>query len=182
MGTGKRLLMAAIGIVAIACGLLLIFATLGVLNRTALFFTFNLKYLVGELQYTAVGFLLLILGIVILAFSFQSSKKKEGGSIVSFTEIGEIRISFRAIESMVLTASRKIRGIREVKTHIDFVEQGLVIYMRIKVIPDIPIPGLVSELQEKIREYVQEISGTNVAEIKVLVENIAQDRADKNVR
>jgi uncharacterized alkaline shock family protein YloU len=80
-----------------------------------------------------------------------------------------------------LTASRKVKGIREVNTRIDSVEQGIVIYMRIKVLPDIPIPSLVNDLQARVKEYVQEISGSNVAEIKVLVENIAQEKIEKNV-
>jgi uncharacterized alkaline shock family protein YloU len=117
-----------------------------------------------------------------VAFSTQGGKKKEGGTIVSFTEIGEVRISFKAVENMVLAASRKVKGIREVNTRIDFIEQGLVIYMRIKVLPDIAIPALVSELQGRVKEYVQEISGSSVAEIKVLVENIAQEKIEKNVR
>ena len=82
---------------------------------------------------------------------------------------------------MVLTASRKVKGIREVNTRIDSVEQGIVIYMRIKVLPDIPIPGLVNELQTRVKEYIQEITGSNVAEIKVLVENIAQEKIEKIV-
>ncbi|RJX28028.1 MAG: alkaline shock response membrane anchor protein AmaP [Dethiobacter sp.] len=179
MGTGKRIILVVLGLLALLGGLVLIFATLGVLDGTALY---NLFRYTGDLRYTALGFLILLAGVILLAFSTQGGKKKEGGTIVSFTEIGEIRISFKAIENMVLTASRKIKGIREVNTRIDFIEQGLVIYMRIKVIPDVAIPGLVSELQGKVREYVQEISGASVAEIKVLVENIAQEKIEKNVR
>jgi uncharacterized alkaline shock family protein YloU len=182
MGTEKRFILAVLGILAILCGLFLILATLGVLNGTALFSVLNLFQITGNLQYTALGFLILLVGVIFLAFSTQGGKKKEGGTIVSFTEIGEVRISFKAIENMVLAASRKIKGIREVNTRIDFIEQGLVIYMRIKVLPDIAIPGLINELQVKVREYVQEISGSNVAEIKVLVENIAQEKIEKNVR
>ena len=100
---------------------------------------------------------------------------------MSATRKSEIRISFKAVENMVLTASRKVKGIREVNTRIDSVEQGIVIYMRIKVLPDIAIPGLVNELQARVKEYVQEITGSNVAEIKVLVENIAQEKIEKNV-
>ncbi len=112
----------------------------------------------------------------------QGTKRKEGGTIVSFTEIGEVRISFKAIENMVLTASRKVKGIREVNTRIDYIEQGLVIYIRIKILPDIAIPELTNELQTRVKDYVQEISGSSVAEIKVLVENIAQEKIEKNVR
>ncbi|MGI6309024.1 MAG: alkaline shock response membrane anchor protein AmaP [Dethiobacteria bacterium] len=179
MGKGRRIILAILGISGVLCGLFLIPITLGYFTAELFFFV---NRLTGDLRYTVLGFLLLAVGIIFLLFSAQGSKKKENGSIVNFTEIGEIRISFRAIENMVLTASRKIKGIREVNTRINFTEQGLIIYLRIRVIPDIPIPALVSELQQKIREYVQEISGASVAEVKVLVENIAQEKIEKNVR
>jgi len=182
MRSKKHFILILLGIVAIVCSVFLLLATLGALQGIAFFSALNLHRFTGNLEYTALGFLLFILGIIFLAFSSHGGKKKEGGTIISFTEIGEIRISFKAIENMVLTVSRKVKGIREVSTRIDFVEQGLVIYMRIKVLPDIPIPGLVKELQTKVKEYVQEISGSNVAEIKVLVENIAQEKIEKIIR
>jgi len=179
MGKGRRIILAILGISGVLCGLFLIPITLGYFTAELFFFV---NRLIGDLRYTVLGSLLLAVGIILLVLSAQGSKKKESGNIVNFTEIGEIRISFRAIENMVLTASRKIKGIREVNTRINFTEQGLIIYLRIRVIPDIPIPALVSELQQKIREYVQEISGASVAEVKVLVENIAQEKIEKNVR
>ena len=81
---------------------------------------------------------------------------------------------------MVLAASRKVNGIREVSTRIDASEQGLLIHIKIKTMTDIPIPELAGELQNKVRDYVQKISGSNVSEIKVLVENIAQDKFQRN--
>ena len=182
MGAGKRFILAILGIVALILGVFIVLATLGVLNGTALFPILNQYRIAGDLHYTALGFVILLIGVVLLAFSLQGSKKKEGGTVVSFSEIGEVRISFKAIENMVLTASRKISGIREVNTRIDYIEQGLLIYVRIKVLPDIAIPALVSELQKNVKEYVEEISGSSVAEIKVLVENIAQEKMEKVVR
>ncbi|MGI6318713.1 MAG: alkaline shock response membrane anchor protein AmaP [Firmicutes bacterium] len=183
METGRRILMIVLGILALLAGLFLILMTLGVFNEIPFLSAFNFANYAGDLNYTALGFVILIIGVLLIAFSGTGAKKKEGGgSIISFTEVGEIRISFKAIENMVLSASRKIKGIREVSTRIGSAEQGLVIYMRIKVMPDIPIPGLVAELQSVVREYVQEISGSNVSEVKVLVENIAQEKIQKSVR
>lgn len=179
MERGRRIFLAILGIGAFLCGLFLIPLTLGYYT-TELFFFMN--RLTGDLRYVILGSLLLVVGVVLLIFSAQGNKEKENGNIVNFSEIGEVRISFRAIENMVLAASRKVKGIREVNTRINFVEQGLIIYLRIRVIPDIPIPVLVSELQQKVREYVQEISGTSVAEVKVLVENITQEKIEKKIR
>ncbi|MDO9536277.1 MAG: alkaline shock response membrane anchor protein AmaP [Bacillota bacterium] len=182
MRTGTRILLVLFGIFGILSGFFLILLTLGVLNGTALFFAYNLEPFVGDLPYTALGFVILFVGVLLLVLSVPRGTRKEGGNIVSFTEIGEIRISFKAIENMVLAASRKVKGIRDVNTRIDSTEQGLLIYMRIKTIPDLPIPALVGELQSVVRDYVQEISGSNVAEVKVLVENIAQEKIQKNLR
>ncbi|NLJ55910.1 MAG: alkaline shock response membrane anchor protein AmaP [Firmicutes bacterium] len=176
---GRRIALAVLGIGGVLGGLFLALITLGYFSTE--FFIFVNK-LTGDLRYTLAGFLLLIVGIVLLIFSVQGRKKEKNGNIINFTEVGEIRISFRAVENMVLTASRKVKGIREVNTHINFTEQGLVIYLRIRIIPDLPVPALVGELQEKVRGYVQEISGANVAEVKVLVENIAQEQIEKKVR
>ena len=58
----------------------------------------------------------------------------------------------------------------------------MVIYLRIKVLPDIVIPELTSKLQATVKDYVEEICGSGVAEIKILIEDIAQEIIKKNVR
>lgn len=186
--TGVRSFFTVIGIILLIGGLLFAFLTLGVFQGT-MFLGYNLNHLIHNYSYTALGFLVLLVGVLLIALftSGRSAKKneetaKDGGNIVSFTEIGEVRISFKAVENMVLAAARKVNGIREVSTRIDATEQGLLIYIKAKIIPDLPIPALASELQAKVRDYVQEISGSNVSEIKVLVENIAQDKIQRNPR
>lgn len=179
MGTGSRIILAVLGFLGLLSGLFFILFTLGLFTDEIYLFAGRLA---GDFNYTLLGALLFVAGAVLLLFSTQGRKKKENGSIVSFTEIGEIRISFRAIENMVLNASRKVKGIREVNTRFHFTEQGLVIYLRVKVIPDVTVPGLVGELQTSVRDYVQEISGSSVAEVKVLVENIAQEKIEKKLR
>ncbi len=182
MHTGRKIVFTLVGVLVILLGLFLILLTLGLIDGSALL-AVDLDFLVGNFNYTALGFLIIILGLILVSvFTSGKRKEKDYGSIVSFTETGEVRISLQAIESMVLMAARSIKGIREVSTKTDSTEQGLVIYLRINTIPDVPIPGLAAELQEKVKEYVQEISGYNVAEVKVLVENIAHEKIQKNVR
>ena len=186
--TGVRTFFTVMGLILLIGGLLFAFLTLGVFQGT-MFLGFDLSHLVNNYTFTSLGFLVLIVGILLIALSTskrssvkEEDQKKEGGSIVSYTEIGEVRISFKAVENMVLSASRKVNGIREVSTRIDANEQGLLIYIKIKAIPETPIPALAGELQNKVRDYVQEISGSNVSEVKVLVENIAQDKIQRNPR
>lgn len=186
--TGVRAFFAVVGLIAVVGGLLFALVTLGAFPGTVFLGT-NFAYLVNNYTYTALGLLVLVVGVLLFTLALsgrgithREAQTKDGGSIVSFTEIGEVRISFKAVEGMVLAAARKVSGIREVTTRIDAVEQGLIIYMRVKTIPDIPIPGLAGELQTKVRDYVQEISGSTISEVKVLVENIAQDRIQRSPR
>ncbi len=182
MQTTVRIIFTILGILLLIGGAVLLLVTLGVLSGMAII-QYQYPWLVGDLGYTGLGFLAVISGVLLIAFlSPRRARTRESGSIASFTEMGEVRVSYKAIENMVLTASRQVKGIREVNTRINSTEQGLVILMRIKTVPDIPIPGLVSELQVKVKDYVQEISGTSVAEVKVLVEDIAQEKLQKNVR
>lgn len=180
MGLAKKIIFTLFGIIIILGGLWLIFLTLGLLPKIGIY-NYGFYWLEGSLNHTALGFLILIAGVLLIAFFSPGVKKKEAGNIISFNEIGEVRISFKAIEKMVLAASRKVKGIREIGAHIDMTELGLVIYLRIKPIPDLPIPALVRELQETVRDYVQEISGSSVAEVKVLVENISQEKVQRNL-
>jgi len=177
----RRRVFIVVGIVVILAGLFFILTTLGFLREEVLF-GYEVYGLADRFDLTALGFLILAAGVLMIVLGGTGGRYKKSGSIVSFTELGEVRISFQAIESMVLTASRKIKGVLEVNTQIDSSEQGLIIYLRIKTIPDLPIPGLVGSLQEEVRRYVQEISGASVAEVKVLVENLAQEKIQRNVR
>jgi uncharacterized alkaline shock family protein YloU len=182
MSSGKRALLAIVGLIVVLAGFLLIFFTLGFSKETTIL-GHDLGLLVGDYNYTALGFLALLVGVLMTMFFGSRGKKKENaGSVVSYTDLGEISISFKAVENMVLTASRAVKGVREIITRIDSTEQGLIIYLRVKTLPDLPIPELIKELQEKVRDYVQEISGTNVVEIKVKVENIVQEKIQKQVR
>ncbi len=180
--TGIRKFFTVIGILLLLGGLFFTALTLGVFQWGS-FLGYNLDHLVRNYSYTVFGFLISLVGILLIAlFAFKRNNaqgdgaKKEGDSIVSYTEIGEVHTSFKAVENMVLAASRKVNGISEVTTRIDSTEQGLLIHIKLKAMPDIPIPGLAGELQEKVRNYVQEISGSNVSEIKVLVEDIVHDK------
>ncbi len=184
MQTVRKLLYTLLGVLISLFGLIIILVTFGLLGEVALL-GINLGFLVGNFSYTLFGFIVFVLGIILIAVftsKKEKEKEKEFSSVTSFSEMGEVRISLKAVENMVLMAARSVKGIREVSTRTESTEQGLVIYLRIQPIPDIPIPGLASELQEKVKAYVQEISGYNVAEIKVLVENIAHEKVQKNVR
>ncbi|HHX75191.1 MAG TPA: alkaline shock response membrane anchor protein AmaP [Firmicutes bacterium] len=122
-----------------------------------------------------------ILSILLLAFAvfFLLSSIRTGGenvqTIVQMGPLGEVRVSFKAVENLVLKAARGSKGVQEVKTRIQNTERGLVIYLRAVSAPDQNIPQVTAELQQLVKNYVEESTGVTVAEIKVLIENVAGD-------
>ena len=127
----------------------------------------------GQLEYLILAVLLLALAV----WAFLSSIRRQE-TIESLTQtgpLGEVCISFKAIENLVLKATRNVSGVRDIQTRIVNTEAGLVIYLRASTVPDEKIPQLTAELQTAVKEYVESSTGATVAEIKVLIENVASD-------
>lgn len=119
---------------------------------------------------------LLLIAIILLVLGFRRSKGP-GNAVLKGSEYGEVAISIAAIENMVLRTVQQTQGIKDVSRQVSFTQDGLIINVKIMVMPDVAMPNLTSELQSKIKEYVEEITGITVHEVKVMVENIVTDQA-----
>ena len=121
-----------------------------------------------------VGMLVIALILIILGLR---SRKKPANAVMKGSEYGEVAISIQAIENMVSRVVQQTQGIKEDSRQVSFTQDGLVIKVKIRVMPDVPMPGVTGELQSKVKEYVEEITGITVHEVKVNVENIVVDQA-----
>ncbi len=177
MNIKSRLIMGVLGLILAAAGVFLLGVFWELFNVSGT----GLEGLAGVRDTAIAGIIVFLLGIVLLLLSFsgagkQAQEKSKARSIVQYSETGEIRISLVAIENMVLRVSRQVKGIRETVTRVDYNDQGLLLYVKVKVIPDMQIPQLVSELQKNIKDYIEDMTGTSVAEVKVMVEDIASEQ------
>ncbi len=111
---------------------------------------------------------------LLLAIGLRSSRRPVE-TILSYSELGEVRISIGALENMVLRVTQQHNAVKESSRKVVKTPRGLVIYLRAKVLPDLNLPTLASELQQNINSYIEEVTGIKVAEVKVLVENIVSD-------
>ncbi len=123
---------------------------------------------------TAAG--LLLVAIILLILGFRRSKGP-ANAVLKGSEYGEVAISITAIDNMVLRTVQQTEGIKDVSRQVSFTQDGLIISVKINVMPDVAMPNLTSELQSRIKEYVEEITGITVHEVKVIVENIVTDQA-----
>lgn len=117
-----------------------------------------------------------LIAIILLAFSFRPAKKTTD-AVLKSGEHGEVVISIAAVEEMVLRIVQQIDGIKDISRKVLFTNEGFIINIKIGVKPDVALPGLISDLQARTKEYVEEITGIKVLEVKVTVENLNTEQS-----
>ncbi|MDW7740181.1 MAG: alkaline shock response membrane anchor protein AmaP [Bacillota bacterium] len=172
MKTAARILMVFIGLLFIGAALFLLALSCAWLP--------NLRVIMpGWADQTilfAITAGLVLIGLVFTAIGFKSSKK-ESSAILKGSEFGEVQISITAVENMVLRVIQQTQGIKDVSRQVTYTPDGMIVRVKIRVMPDVAIPGLTTDLQSRIKEYLEEITGVTVHEVKVTVENIIVDQA-----
>jgi len=119
--------------------------------------------------------LIVITILVGLRLVWVSLVWKPRGRHVVLTEsaLGQVNVALQAIESLVERIVSQFNGVREVKPKIVQVPQGIGINVRIAVTPDVNLPQLSEEIQNRVKTGVFEVTGMTVNTVKIMVENIS---------
>ena len=170
-----------IGIIACRSRVLALALVFGLVQEPGL--GTSLMELAGDPVAAVVGGGLLLIAVILLSLGLRSTGKPVPDSVLQTGELGEIRITIAAMENMVLRVVQQIQGVKDGGRRVYPSPEGLVVQVKIKVMPDLELPGLVSELQEKVKGYLEQITGLVVHEVRVLVENIILDQVpSKKIR
>lgn len=118
-----------------------------------------------------ISIVVIILGLYLLFSSLRS--KKDNPFSTKINETGNIRISMETIENIVLNVSGKIRGVKEQKVRVR-IEENETVTIILKIIVDgvVSIPVLSEEVQNSVKDTVEEIVGVTVNQVHVIVANI----------
>jgi uncharacterized alkaline shock family protein YloU len=92
--------------------------------------------------------------------------------MVKANPLGQIHITVEALENMVLKTGYQIAGIKELKPRIILADNGTTVVLKAIVFSDLNIPEITDKLQLKVKDYLAEVAGIEVREVKVLVTNI----------
>ena len=101
-----------------------------------------------------------------------SRSRKERHVVLAESAMGQVRVSLVAIQNLVDKVVGQISGVREVKSRIVPVPQGVGIQVRVAVTPDVSVPSLSVAIQRLVAERVLEVAGISVSSVRVLVDNI----------
>jgi len=105
-------------------------------------------------------------------FVALAHKSEPGQVIIGKSEGGQVNISLLAIDSVVHKAVLSVTVIRDLKTRIKAVANGVSINLKIAIAHNINVPETATAVQNAVKEQVQSITGLNIAEVNVLIVNI----------
>ncbi len=125
-----------------------------------------------------ISLLFFILSLMFLLSGVRSNKDKK--AVSKHTNIGEVRISLNSIENIALNASRKANGVRDTKAFVKKVEDTVSIILKLVVLPDLSIPAISEDVQMRVKKSVEESSGINVRDVKVVVDSIYSGITNKS--
>lgn len=121
-----------------------------------------------------------VLGVVFFAFSVRfltlGVRSQRGPrSVVHETALGDVSVSLGAVENLVRRVARQCAGVRDVRGWVRYGPAGLAVDLRLVVSPDVNIPKTSEEVQKTVSQYVREVVGVAVAQVRVTVENIGTE-------
>lgn len=115
-----------------------------------------------------------LLGCYEVSLLFRRGKGKRG-FIAQRSENGEIAISVKTIESLVIKCAQKHGEIAVQSVNVEESRGALLIRLRASLPSGMNIPLAVGTLQKQIRQYITACSGVDVSEVRVKVDST--DRA-----
>jgi uncharacterized alkaline shock family protein YloU len=118
----------------------------------------------------AVALVFFALSIMFLLSGVRSSKDKK--AVSKHTNIGEISISLNSIENIAINASKKTNGVRETKTLVRKSDNGVEIEIRLVVMPDMSIPVITEDVQQRVKKSIEDTAGVIVKAVRVVVDSI----------
>lgn len=174
----NRLILVLMGLLLAAAGLFLMALVMGLVQD----YGTGLSKVADGPVVAAVGVALLLVAVLLFALGLRSSKPAVPDSVLQTNENGEIRISIIAIENMVLRMVEQTSGIEDNGRQVYSSPDGLIIQVKIMVMPDLDLPKLINELQLKVMNYVEETTGLITHEINILVENLVLEQVSTKKR
>lgn len=150
----------------------------GILVGVAAGWSLPLSFIQGTLQTPngrwTIGLISGVFAIVSLRFIwYVFTPRYPRRAVVHETDLGEVYVSLDAIENLVKKVALQVRGVRDVKAKVSNDPGGVAVYLRTVVAPDASIPDASQELQNILKQYVKDVVGITLVQIRVAVENIA---------
>lgn len=127
----------------------------------------------GNYIYSLFAAVILIFSIIYLISLFKLNKRKSSGSYLALrNEYGEIVIYKETIIGLVDSIATKFSGINNIKTNVHFSEGQVHLFLKGQASNEVNIPEISKELQIKVKEHIENTTGSQVDQIKVEIVSV----------
>lgn len=140
---------------------------------------FDLGLWLMQVQHTSWAFvttLVISLFMFLLAVRFLILSIRNAGkvppSVDQRNDLGDIRISMETVRNLALKSIARIRGAQDIKVRVHMNQAGLEIMVRVFVDGERSISEITEEIQQSVKEYIEELTGIPVASVSVFVANL----------
>lgn len=127
--------------------------------------------------------LFLVLAVLSLLYSFKTTDKKvrlPNSITVEKNLVGEVSVTVQALKVIIMKAIKKVDGVKEVKSAVTPGTQGLIVNLHIMIDPELSVPETSKDIQNIVKQYIEEIGGLPVGEIKILVDDFGTNHSPTN--
>ncbi|HWP95909.1 MAG TPA: alkaline shock response membrane anchor protein AmaP [Syntrophomonadaceae bacterium] len=116
---------------------------------------------------------LLLVGLTALISALKSEDPALNSIMVDSTLSGEISITVPAVNIIIMKAVKKVQGVRDIRPTVFNGTDGLLVKLHMMINPDYSVPEMCKEIQETVKQYLEETGGLKVSEVRVLVDDFA---------
>lgn len=117
---------------------------------------------------------LLFVGVVISILFTFSKKDNSKPAIMISNAGGTVSISSQTIESLAKLVANSAKDVYDIRTDIINTDNKPSVEVRVKVPPIVSIPAISASLQESIRSKIMETTGTDIENIRIVVDGIVE--------
>lgn len=168
---GQRALIVLLSLLLIATIVLVLLCCWGVITPGDI--SSALQYLTDNIW---ANIIVTVLGafIVVYAFCmmFVASKPPEPvEALIKVTDNGTIHITLATLTALAVKYSRLVSGIRDVRVSTSVIADGVQVRIRAAVINEAVIPEVTANVQQTVRDNIENMVGLHVTEVKIIVDN-----------
>lgn len=122
----------------------------------------------------SISAIILLISIRFLLLSIKNEASRPP-SVDQRTDIGDIRISLETLRNLALKSATRVKGAQEIKVKVQLTASGIEIIVRVFVDGERSITSITEEVQQSVKEYVEDITGIPVASVSVFVANLIHE-------
>ena len=124
----------------------------------------------GKVVMIAAAALLVILAVMLISAIFPSRKKRSSTFAAQRNENGTVRISLKALETLVQKCLNQHAELKVVSSSLFSDEESVRVDVHINMQTDISMPLAISALQKQVKKYLEACSGVVIQEVRIFVE------------